>query len=95
MDRGDLYQLASYLARYAPTGDGLGALIYPGGELADGRSTAVELGPWTNMAGNDVTFMRLSVDEREAVTQIRALLAVDELEAPPPEYVVESAGGAA
>jgi len=42
VDRGDLYQLISYLSRYAPAGDAVGTLIYPRGDsprLVDSRDS--------------------------------------------------------
>lgn len=80
VDRGDLYQLASYLSRHAPDGRSRGALIYP---VADGQrhlSPAEENGPWVSEAGHHVEFVRLPVDEVEAVRRIKALLGDAEMD---------------
>ena len=51
VDRADLYQLTSYLARYSPHGEALGLLLYPRDpdqvDLADTEAR----GPWQTESG--------------------------------------------
>jgi len=74
VDRGDLYQLTSYLSRYAPAGDAIGALIYPGGDFERGPSTAERIGPWVSEVGHQVEFMHLPLDEDHAVARFGQLV---------------------
>ncbi len=74
VDRGDLYQLTSYLSRFSPTGDAAGALVYPGGDDVT-LATAERFGPWQSAGGHEVCFMRLSLDEPTAAGQIATLLS--------------------
>ncbi len=73
VDRGDLYQLTSYLSRFAADGAGVGALIYPEGD--DRRpATAERLGPWLSQAGHEVWFLRLPLDDDQAGLQLARLI---------------------
>lgn len=76
VDRADLYQLTSYLARYSPHGEALGLLLYPRDpdqvDLADTEAR----GPWQTESGAGVRFTRLAIDPDEAVAELRELLAV-------------------
>jgi hypothetical protein len=74
VDRGDLYQLTSYLARYSPHGESLGLLIYPQG-LEPGYSTAEAKGPWHLEGGGEVRFLRLSGTIGEAVSELRSIFS--------------------
>lgn len=74
VDRGDLYQLTSYLSRYAPTGDATGALVYPVAADAQMQAVAERLGPWSSEVGHEVSFMRLALDDDVARAQLRELL---------------------
>lgn len=73
VDRADLYQLTSYLARYSPKGEALGVLIYPRDDGQQSVATAEAKGPWTLQAGGRVRFMRLGVHLEEAVDELSAL----------------------
>lgn len=73
VDRGDLYQLTSYLSRYSPSGQAVGALVYPGGDFDRNPSSAEQLGPWVSEAGHHVEFVRLPLDEPAAVARVERL----------------------
>jgi len=70
VDRGDLYQLVSYLARFAPQGTAPGALVYPRDPDQHSLSTAESHDPWCSAVGNTVRFVRLALDPADAVTQL-------------------------
>lgn len=70
VDRGDLYQLVSYLARFAPRGKAPGALVYPLDPDQQSLSTAEAHGPWRSAVGNTVRFVRLALDPADATTQL-------------------------
>jgi 5-methylcytosine-specific restriction enzyme subunit McrC len=70
VDRGDLYQLASYLGRFAPDGQAPGALIYPRDPDQLDVSTAEAHDPWRNAVGNPVRFIRLALDPADAIDQL-------------------------
>jgi hypothetical protein len=74
VDRADLYQLTSYLARYSPGGESLGMLIYPKG-IDSGYSTAEDKSPWRLQGGGEVRFIRLSGTFDEAVSELRGRFA--------------------
>lgn len=75
VDRADLYQLTSYLARYSPGGEAAGLLVYPRVEQQQELATAEAKGPWQLEAGSDVRFIRLPVWLEDAAGELRALLA--------------------
>jgi 5-methylcytosine-specific restriction enzyme subunit McrC len=70
VDRGDLYQLESYLGRFAPDGQAPGALIYPPDPDQLDVSTAETHDPWRNAVGNPVRFIRLALDPADAIDQL-------------------------
>ena len=73
VDRGDRYQLVSYLSRFRDGERTSGALLYPEG-MGEGAPAGAELnGPWLTRDGNAVHFVRLPVDRRGCT------LAIDEL----------------
>lgn len=74
VDRGDLYQLASYLARHDAGGNAIGGLLYPHDARQDKRATAEEQGPWRAASGSTVVFGRVATGEVEAISQLRDLL---------------------
>lgn len=68
VDRGDLYQLAAYLAGHeAP----LGMLAYP---PHDDEALAHAAGPWLTAAGQAARFERIPVDAEQAVRTLAALV---------------------
>ena len=67
VDRGDLYQLAAYLAGHAVP---YGALAYP--PQAEDRATAEVLGPWRTRSDQFVEFVRLPAEERECSIVLRS-----------------------
>lgn len=74
VDRGDLYQLTSYLSRYDASGEATGMLMYPLDPELQTRSTA-ELGnPWSDESGRSVYFVRIPTSIRDAVPEIRRLV---------------------
>jgi 5-methylcytosine-specific restriction enzyme subunit McrC len=74
LDRADLYQLTSYLARYSSDGAALGMLIFPREDEHDEPSSTAETkGPWELRSEGEVRFMRLATGLHEAVAQLRAL----------------------
>lgn len=73
VDRGDLYQLTSYLSRFDPYGKAVGMLLYPFDPELEVTSTA-ELGnPWCSEAGSQVRFERIPTGLAQAVSAIGAL----------------------
>lgn len=70
VERGDLYQLTSYLARFAPEGKAPGALVYPMDPDQQEMSSAEAHDPWRSAVGNTVRFVRLALDPADAVTQL-------------------------
>lgn len=77
VDRADLYQLASYLSRFAPTGDAIGMLLYPQDPEQTTPATAEARGPWRTEAGHEVRFERLPLEPEEAVQALELLFAQD------------------
>jgi 5-methylcytosine-specific restriction enzyme subunit McrC len=73
VDRADLYQLTSYLARYSPGGEALGMLVYPRDDEQESLATAEAKGPWRLQAGGEVRFIRLGVRLEDAVSELREL----------------------
>jgi 5-methylcytosine-specific restriction enzyme subunit McrC len=69
VESADLYQLASYLGRFAPDGKAPGALIYPKDPEQSTLSRAEEHGPWRTAVGNVVRFVRLELDPADAIAQ--------------------------
>ena len=69
VDRGDLYQLTSYLSGHDVP---LGALAYPPHD--NDEATADLDGPWSTRAGQHVRFVRLPASAGEATRDLRALL---------------------
>jgi 5-methylcytosine-specific restriction enzyme subunit McrC len=77
LDRADLYQLVTYLARYSPDGKALGLLVFPcAPDEGTPYATADAKGPWLLRGGGDVRFIRVSVSFDEAVAQLDDLFAV-------------------
>lgn len=74
VDRGDLYQLASYLARHDPGGNAVGGLLYPHDAGEDKRATAERESPWRAASESTVVFERVATGEVEAISQIQDLL---------------------
>lgn len=71
VDRGDLYQLAAYLAGHdAP----YGALAFPPGEAAD-QALAADGGPWSLGGDQQVQFLRLPAEEKPCVSELQAQLS--------------------
>jgi 5-methylcytosine-specific restriction enzyme subunit McrC len=65
VDRGDLYQLTSYLSRFGHDPAVTGMLLYPRAQdeaLAPAPSTAEGRGPWRTENGNLVQFRRLALE---------------------------------
>jgi 5-methylcytosine-specific restriction enzyme subunit McrC len=74
VDRGDMYQLATYLSRYSASGTAQGLLIYPDDPTDTSTSTAEKHGPWRNAAGNAVTFLQLPITREAAVNALSEAL---------------------
>jgi 5-methylcytosine-specific restriction endonuclease McrBC regulatory subunit McrC len=70
VDRGDLYQLVSYLPRFASDGKAHGALVYPRDPDQGNISTAEVHGPWRSAVGNPVHFFRLALDPTYAIAEL-------------------------
>lgn len=77
VDRADLYQLASYLSRYDPSGDAVGALLYPDALRSEGQAPAraQEGSPWSVEDRWAVHFATVPVTREAARDRIRQLLA--------------------
>ena len=74
VDRGDLYQIVSYLARFAPTGAAPGLLVYPLDPDQSELSKAELQGPWLTAGGSSVRFLRLPVDRESAVDCLASIV---------------------
>ncbi|MDB4927678.1 MAG: hypothetical protein JWM10_162, partial [Myxococcaceae bacterium] len=70
VDRGDLYQLASYLSRLDPGGRAAGMLLYPLDPSQASEATAEARGPWATESGSRVRFERVPVAEDLAIQQL-------------------------
>jgi hypothetical protein len=57
-----------------PLGRALGALVYPGRDFDHRPSTAEQRGPWVNETGHQVEFVRLPLDEGDAIARLERLL---------------------
>jgi len=77
VDRGDLYQLVSYLSRYAPKGEAPGMLLYPEDPMQGDMATAEARGPWQTDARHVVRFERLPLEPVDATVHLRRTLDVD------------------
>lgn len=77
VDRGDLYQLATYLGRLDASGGAVGALLYPVPPLGEDEktSTAEQESPWLASNGTHVFFRRVPATQTPAVETLRGLLA--------------------
>lgn len=76
VDRGDLYQLATYLSRHDPNGSAIGALLYPLDARDDRVATAETEGPWTMASDSPVVFTRIPTRETAAVAELRQLTGI-------------------
>ena len=74
VDRADLYQLATYLGRLDPDGQGAGMLLYPVDPDQSELSRAEEHGPWRTESGSKVRFERVPVAEEAATEKLSLLL---------------------
>lgn len=81
VDRADLYQLISYLARYATGPQTLGALAYPDfGPLDPSEMSRAEAGrPWHTEAGTRVEFIRLPTGIEECVRVLHGLVQAPDI----------------
>lgn len=70
VDSADIYQLAAYLARFAPDGAAPGTLVYPLDPGQEGTARAETEGPWRTPAGNPVRFIRLAIEPANANRQL-------------------------
>jgi 5-methylcytosine-specific restriction enzyme subunit McrC len=70
VDRGDLYQLVSYLTHFGSDGKASGALVYPRDPDQHDLSTAEVHDPWRSAIGNSFRFVRLALDPADAVEQL-------------------------
>lgn len=73
VDRADLYQLTSYLARYSPEGQAEGLLLFPRNPAQHDLADAERRGPWRTEAGAPIWFSRLAVGRDEAIEELREL----------------------
>lgn len=73
--REDLYQIASYLGRYAPntSASALGVLAYPHDPETPTVSFAESYSPWSLQDGKKVTFVALSHEPTEAIERLRGI----------------------
>lgn len=78
IDRADLYQLASYAARFDPSGRAVGMLLYPRDDSQTSLAAAELYGPWTAETGTMFEFRRLAVIPADARAELtEALGALD------------------
>jgi 5-methylcytosine-specific restriction enzyme subunit McrC len=75
VDRADLYQLVSYLARFASDGKAPGALVYPRDPDQCDLATAEVHDPWQTAVGNPVRFLRLALDPAGAIEELPGVMA--------------------
>jgi 5-methylcytosine-specific restriction enzyme subunit McrC len=68
VDRGDLYQLAAYLAGHEVA---YGALAYPPGENED-EVLAADYGPWLLGADQQMEFLQLPAEEKQCVAELHS-----------------------
>ena len=74
IDRGDLYQLTSYLAALDVEGATVGMLLYPSDPKQTSTATAETYGPWLLGSGSEVRFQRVGVTPEGAVSDLGKLL---------------------
>ncbi len=88
VDRGDLYQLTSYLAGLDTEGEATGMLLYPRDPSQASVATAELEGPWTLGKGSEVRFERVGLTTSDAVSDLISLFgsAPPESHAKPVEH---------
>ena len=74
VDRSDLYQLASYVSRYDPEGEALGALLYPADPNQTDWAAAELRGPWKTKSGTRMWFRRLPLQPDAAARELADFL---------------------
>jgi 5-methylcytosine-specific restriction enzyme subunit McrC len=74
VDRGDRYQLVSYISRFRAGERTLGALLYPRGMGEDDPPAAECNSPWLTRDDNAIHFLRMPVDRHECTEAMRRLL---------------------
>lgn len=75
VDRADLYQLTSYLARLDPDGGAVGMLLYPRDPEQSVLAVAERHGPWRTRSRGTVRFERIAVTAVAAVARLGEILA--------------------
>jgi 5-methylcytosine-specific restriction enzyme subunit McrC len=78
VERGDRYQLISYISRFRDGPRTFGALLYPQGMGQEAEATAERHAPWLTRDGNPIWFTRLPVERPACVLEIRKLLVPGE-----------------
>ena len=74
VERGDRYQLISYLSRFRDGDRTLGALLYPQGMGENAEAAAERHAPWLTGDRNLVWFKRLPVDRTSCTEELRQLV---------------------
>ena len=74
VDRGDLYQLTSYLAALDVEGASVGMLLYPADPHQASTASGEAYGPWLLPSGSEVRFQRVAVSPEGAVADVAELL---------------------
>lgn len=82
VDRGDLYQLTSYLAALDVEGTTVGMLLYPADPNQTSTASGETYGPWLLGSGSEVRFQRVAVRPEAAVADVAALLETTAKDAP-------------
>lgn len=77
VDRGDRYQLVSYISRFRDGARTLAALLYPGGMGEQESSKAEEHSPWLTRDGNPTYFLRVPVDRHGCTEFLEELVDAD------------------
>lgn len=76
VDRGDLYQLTSYLAALDVEGAIVGMLLYPRDPEQTSTATGEAYGPWLLGSGSEVRFQRVAVTPEGAIADVAELLGI-------------------
>ncbi len=75
VERSDIYQMTSYLTRYAADGARLGGLLYPLDPAQQQPASAEARGPWSLAGGQRVVFARVPLAPDAAAAALVQLLA--------------------
>ncbi len=75
VERGDRYQLISYLSRFRDGDRTQGALLYPRGMGEDAEATAERHAPWLTRDRYHVWFKRVPVERASCIEELQRLIS--------------------